>query len=161
MGNSWDNQLTGNNLRNHMRGNEGNDVLKGLGGDDGVVGGEGNDTLYGDAGNDSLWGEAGTDVLYGGLGADQFFFSSTTDSPNSGLRDTIVNFKSSEDDQIVLAIIDADASTIEDEAFALWQIDYNSTTQILTADVLNSSNDFSIKLTGLEAGFDISSDIWL
>lgn len=160
-GNDWDNQLTGNSLRNYLWGYEGNDVLKGLGGNDALVGHAGKDNLYGDEGDDYLDGGAGTDTLYGGLGADKFYFTSASDSPNSTQRDTIVFFTGTEGDQIILAEIDANASTSQNEAFATWQITYDPVTEILTADVLNSTNDLSIKLLGLEAGFDINTHIFL
>lgn len=157
-GNELNNQLTGNSLTNYLYGFDGNDTLKGLGGNDSLWGYSGNDNLNGGDGSDYISGDDGTDTLTGGLGADWFYFSSEQHSPNSSLRDSIKDFKSSEGDVIDISGIDADASTpFDNEAFASWQINYDPITHVLSADVLNSSNDFSVDLTGLGPGFSLAS----
>ena len=159
-GNTLNNQLTGNSLSNYLYGYAGNDTLKGLGGNDYLYGYEGNDNLNGGDGNDFLSGDEGTDTLTGGVGADWFYFWDEDHSPNSGLRDSIKDFKTSEGDKIDISSIDADAGTIGNEAFASWQISYDPISHILSADVLNSSTDFSVNLTGLGPGFSLT-DIFL
>lgn len=149
----------GNSLNNQIEGNASNNLLRGYSGDDKLLGYLGNDILNGGAGNDSLTGGKDADTLQGGLGADTFIYLSALDSHNSAHRDTILNFKGSENDKINLSNIDADTSTVENDAFTASQISFDATTKILTADVLNSPIDLSIKLVGLEPGFDVNTDI--
>lgn len=158
-GNDGNNQLTGNSLINYLYGYDGNDTLKGLGGDDTLYGYSGNDNLNGGDGNDWISGDDGTDTLTGGLGTDWFYFYAESNSPNSSLRDSIKDFKSSEGDKIYLDV-DADASTpFANDDFASWQINYDPISHILTADVLGSSTDFSVDLTGVGPGFSLADII--
>ena len=81
----------GNSLGNLIRSSSGNDSLFGSGG---------NDTLLGDAGNDYLSGGTGRDTFTGGKGADKFVFDT---APNSRTNaDTILDFNSSDGDQLVI-----------------------------------------------------------
>lgn len=168
-GNELDNQLTGNIFSNALYGYAGDDTLKGLGGDDYIYGYEGNDNLNGGDGNDTIGGNDGADTLIGGAGKDyltgdagndSFYFTTATESPNSDLRDRIGDFNSSEGDLIDISSIDADASTSSiNEAFAMSQINYDPISHVLSADVLNSSTDFSVDLTGVGPGFSLANVI--
>lgn len=98
--------------------------IAGLGGADSLTGGDGFDTLLGGAGADTLSGGgsddminggAGSDVLSGGAGSDVFVFASTADSPRLA-SDLIVDFATGFD-AIDLSAIDADSTTLGDQAF--------------------------------------------
>ena len=159
-GNELNNQLTGNSFDNGLYGFAGNDTLKGLGGNDSLGGYEGNDNLNGGDGSDLLSGDEGTDALTGGVGSDRFYFWAENNSPNSSLRDSIKDFKSSEGDEIDISAIDADASTpFSNEAFTNFQINYDPISHILSADVIGSSTDFSVDLTGVGPGFSLANVI--
>lgn len=161
IGNSGNNQLTGNSFDNTMFGSSGNDVLKGLAGDDTLFGGTGldgdnsNDTLNGGDGNDLLISSGGTDTLIGGLGADKFFFAA------AGNRGTIMDFKGSEGDVIDLSNIDGDIEGTFHDVLDLSQLSFNPVSQILTADVLGTTTDFSVKLVGVGPDFDLAQHVIL
>ncbi len=72
--------------------------------DDVINGQGGNDTIYGCSGNDLLRGGAGNDRLFGGLGADRFTFDTGVAFDSAALGvDTIVDFRPTESDTIVLS----------------------------------------------------------
>lgn len=106
---------------NTFYGNGGNDRLNLGGGNDKGYGGDGLDTLNGGVGKDELVGGAGADVLKGGAdvdilrgeaGADDFVFSKLTDSgKTASTRDTIVDFKHLQGDDIDLSGLDAKSGT--------------------------------------------------
>jgi Ca2+-binding RTX toxin-like protein len=98
--------VTGGAAGDYLSGGAGNDTLDGAAASDILDGGAGNDTLLGGAGadrlvggdgDDTLTGGAGIDALIGGEGQDRFVFLAATDSP-----DVIVDFNSSQGDQLVL-----------------------------------------------------------
>ena len=142
----------------------GNDDINGWGGDDFLYGGNGNDRLDGSKGNDFLSGGNGNDVLLGGLGKDSliggsgydaFVWLFSTGSPANGQRDTIFNLRYSEGDYIDISGIDADVTQYGNQNFDYYsQLSYNYSTNILTADVYGTTNDWSVKLVGLEANVD-------
>ena len=86
------------------------------GGDDFLAGYKGNDTLVGGDGDDQINGGRGADELWGGTGADTFVYARATDSGQGGF-DVIVDLDSL--DWIDLHRIDADVSTVGDDAFHL------------------------------------------
>ncbi len=83
-------------------------IIEGLGGDDTLVGQSGDDRLYGGTGNDVLDGGLGGDFLDGGAGADSIDCGPDGFSDGVFLHidaaDTIINFRSSEGDRLVLSI---------------------------------------------------------
>jgi Ca2+-binding RTX toxin-like protein len=87
--------------------------IQGLAGDDTLLGKGGDDTLSGGEGDDKLEGGKGSDVLSGGQGADRFVFGNDA----LGFTDRILDFDRAEGDRILLRDIDADSSTIPDDAF--------------------------------------------
>jgi Ca2+-binding RTX toxin-like protein len=131
-------------------------------GNDLLTGTAKNDTLSALAGDDTLIGGAGTDKLTGGLGADTFKFNSVS---NSGItaktRDTITDFKSTQNDKIDLSGIDANSVVADDQAFtfinnaafsadATGQLRFDSTTGILYGSTNADTNaEFSILLSGV------------
>lgn len=82
-----------------------------------ILGNAGANRLDGGAGNDRLEGGAGPDVLTGGAGADSFIFRTIADAGLGTGRDRITDLAPSED-TINLRLIDADATTPGDQAFA-------------------------------------------
>nr|WP_298144470.1 M10 family metallopeptidase [uncultured Pseudomonas sp.] len=104
------------NIEN-LTGSKYNDTLTGNSAANTLNGGTGNDTLSGGDGNDLLIGGLGTDTIYGGSGADRFDFNALLEMGLNSLRDVIGDFNSSEGDQIDLSTLDADASTITNDAF--------------------------------------------
>lgn len=115
----------GSDERNILCGNDADNLLKGNGGDDGIWARGGNDQLFGGAGDDVLSGQDGNDILMGGGGADQleggrgadvFRYDAVWDA-KPGAGEVILDFDSSEDDLIDLAILDADSTQTGDQAF--------------------------------------------
>ena len=104
------------NFDDQITGGRGFDKLYGLLGSDRLKGGAGDDVLDGGGGRDRLEGGLGSDVLNGGLGEDIFRFRTVQES-QAGLADLITDF--SDDDQIDLSFIDADATLDGDQAFQL------------------------------------------
>ena len=160
-GNNGDNLLSGYAGNDKLHGNLGKDNLNGGAGNDTLDGGKDDDVLNGHSGTDTIIGGIGADRLSGGLGADSFIYLSVFESSDSAKSDIIINFKGSENDKIDLSKIDANAITDENEAFAASAISFDPSTQMFTADVINSPIDLTIKLIGLEAGFDINTDVIL
>lgn len=123
-----------------------------------------NDTLSALAGDDTLIGGAGTDKLTGGLGADTFKFISVSDSGiTAKTRDTITDFKSTQNDKIDLSGIDANSVLAGDQAFtfinnaafsadATGQLRFDSKTGILYGSTNADTNaEFSILLSGVKS----------
>ena len=99
-------------------------------------------------------GGLGKDSLIGGSGYDAFVWLFSGGSPATGQRDTIFNFKPSED-YIDITGIDADVTQYGNQDFDHYsQLSYNYNTNILTANVIGTTNDWSVKLVGLEPGWD-------
>ncbi|TAN64985.1 MAG: hypothetical protein EPN17_17890 [Methylobacter sp.] len=148
--------LTGNNLNNTLTGNVAANIL---------IGNAGADELIGGGGADSLSGGLGADILTGGKGADRFIFLKVNDSGlSSSSRDTIADFKASENDKIDFSAIDANTGNTGNNAFVgLKQgsgfigsfADSASLYFDQAAKILYGNNDadvqadFSIQLTGV------------
>jgi Ca2+-binding RTX toxin-like protein len=116
-GTSYADDLLGDGAANTISGLGGRDILDGRIGNDSLSGGKGADDLYGGGGNDELNGGHGNDLLFGGAGADRFVFVSPADSVVGARRDVIKDFSSAQSDRIDLSGIDANASTMGDDAF--------------------------------------------
>lgn len=119
--------LTAGDGRDTLEGGTGNDELYGGLGNDSLLGGDDADYLSGDDGRDRLDGGSsadtlnggeGADTLTGGSGADVFKFAVPSDSPDSALRDRILDFSRLQGDRIDLSWIDAKAGTAGDDAFS-------------------------------------------
>lgn len=108
LGSAQDDDLRGDQAANGLSGGDGKDRLVGRGGDD---------TLDAGTGNDILIGNSGQDHLSGGAGSDRFVYFDATDSERGvPFRDIISDFDSNLD-RIDLRGIDADPSTVGDDAF--------------------------------------------
>jgi Ca2+-binding RTX toxin-like protein len=173
--------LTGNSLNNLLDAGAGNNVLAGGEGTDTVsyalasaavtvslasagaqaTGGSGSDTLSsienltGSGFADNLSGNSGVNVLTGGAGADVFVFSAALDSP-AATPDVITDFTTG--DKIDLSLIDADSSTLSDDAFSATLVsDFTAAGQLKLLDGVlfgNTDSDlvtaeFAIALTGV------------
>lgn len=114
IGSLCDDLLTGWGGDDRLVGDLGDDRLEGGDGNDIMRGGRGDDILEGGAGRDRMDGGPGSDILTGGAGADRFLFTSV----EPGVVDTITDFSRAENDLIRLKLIDADVSTVVDDAFA-------------------------------------------
>jgi len=133
-------------------------------GNDLLTGTAKNDTLSALAGDDTLIGGAGTDKLTGGLGADTFKINNVSDSGiTAKTRDTITDFKSTQNDKIDLSGIDANSVLAGDQAFtfinnaafsadATGQLRFDSKTGILYGSTNADSNaEYSILLSGVKS----------
>jgi Ca2+-binding RTX toxin-like protein len=98
-------------------GSQFDDTLSGDGGKNVITGGVGDDLIRGKGGKDTLIGGAGEDTLRGDGGRDVFVFVAETDS-TVGNPDEILDFVKG-DDLIDLSAIDADVTTVGDQAFSL------------------------------------------
>lgn len=113
-----DDTLSGDGGANFLQGVGGDDTLTGRGGNDTLRGDQGQDVMKGNWGNDLLQGGEGKDAMAGGGGADTFSFVQLMDSGTTAAgRDVISDFVSGED-RITLTFIDADASTVADDAYS-------------------------------------------
>ncbi|SNT37026.1 calcium-binding protein [Tropicimonas sediminicola] len=110
---SGNDKLFGSDGDDRLHGGVGKDALDGGSGNDRLFGGGGADVLDGGEGDDVLNGRRGNDLLSGGDGADIFDFR----SPDRGSVDTIADFARAEFDFVRLSFIDADTTTLEDDAF--------------------------------------------
>lgn len=109
----------GNDAANVMSGNSAANVLKGGGGADRIFGDAGADVLNGGDGDDWLQGGAGRDRFYGGDGEERFIFDDGEfGGATASTADRIHDFGDADGDRISLRLIDADAATIGDQAFA-------------------------------------------
>jgi Ca2+-binding RTX toxin-like protein len=89
------------------------DVISGF---ENIVGSQFDDTLRGDGGANVIEGGTGRDVIRGGAGADIFVYRNLSDSTLATAgRDTIIDFVTG--DKIDLSLIDADSTTVGDQAF--------------------------------------------
>lgn len=118
-GTDGDDTIFGSLGKDELRGGLGDDHVQGGAGRDFVGGGQGNDTLLGGNGDDILHGGQGADRLVGGGGADVYQFASVDDSPEIKIERDRVAFHNHEGDTIDLSAIDADSTTIGDDAFHL------------------------------------------
>lgn len=154
IGSQHQDEIFGDNADNRLYGLGDHDTLEGASGDDLLEGGGGNDKLYGQDGNDVLDGGEGQDRLFGGAGADVFLFRSNSDSV-LGTPDEIVEFTTDHGDKIDLSPIDANVTSVGDQAFsfigsagfsnAAGQLRYSG--QFLEGDVDGNGNaDFRIQL---------------
>ncbi|KQP64051.1 hypothetical protein ASF41_22090 [Methylobacterium sp. Leaf111] len=116
-------QVFANGLDNTVNGSDAQNSIFGGGGKDTLSGAGGVDVIRGEGGNDWIRGGIGADYLVGGDGADKFAYYTVTESTRTEY-DTIVDFRglasgasASERDRIDLHRIDADTTTIGDEAF--------------------------------------------
>ena len=127
-------------------GSTGNNVITGGAGNDVLSGAAGNDTLLGGAGADTLIGGAGVDRFTGGAGADVFRLGAVTESGlTAALRDVITDFQKGVD-RIDLSIIDANASTTLNDAFA-----FRGTTAIGGLGQMNMAYDAATNTTVISA----------
>lgn len=99
--------LTGSAYRDILRGDNAANVLQGL---------AGHDVIQGRGGNDILIGSSGADALNGGAGRDVFAFHLSSDSIPQA-RDIVQDFAPGQD-LIDLRLIDADSTTMGDQAFS-------------------------------------------
>jgi Ca2+-binding RTX toxin-like protein len=105
------------NGRFNVMGGAGADTIAGGVKNDFLFGGAGADTIFGLAGNDTLRGGLGADTIRGGFGRD-FFRYETTGESNAAAFDTIGDFKlGGEADRIDLSAIDANSTTVANDAF--------------------------------------------
>jgi Ca2+-binding RTX toxin-like protein len=88
------------------------------GGNDTVVGTVNADRLNGQDGNDSLTGGLGADTLTGGTGKDTLRYGSIADSGPGAAHDTVVGFSQADGDRLHLQSIDANSTTVGDDAFS-------------------------------------------
>jgi serralysin len=144
--------LTGSNFADTLTGDGAANVLNGAGGKDTLGGGDGSDTLL---------GGAARDVMTGGAGGDTFYYRTLADSgTTSTTRDLIADFTQASD-LIHLSMIDADAATAGDQAFAFigaaafsgvageLRAEQLASNVIVSADVNGDGTaDFTIQLTG-------------
>jgi Ca2+-binding RTX toxin-like protein len=102
----------GNALSNNISGNPAANVLEGM---------NGRDTIFGGAGDDTLIGGAGRDSLRGGDGLDVFDFNASSDS--GAAPDVVADFQKGTrleaGDKIDLSSIDADPTTLGNQAFCV------------------------------------------
>lgn len=119
------------------------DVVNGQGGNDSLAGKSGNDLLRGEFGNDSLLGDAGNDRLVGGSGADRFVFGSGKKFKGSEFGvDAIADFKTLENDQIVLskksfrALTSSAGSSLTNSEFTTINASTNNSAATLAAKII-------------------------
>jgi Ca2+-binding RTX toxin-like protein len=155
-------KLTGMDQADKLFGNQGQDHLIGQGGDDLLVGAVGNDILQGGSGADDLRGNLGSDQLKGGIGADVFFFKSVDDSTVADTgRDTILDFRHAQHDQIDLHVIDANSHVNGNQNFTFiggdgfshhageLRVTHSGGNTFVSGDVNGDGNaDFSIEVAG-------------
>ena len=123
---------------------------------DTLSGSSGANLLAGGLGSDRLDGGAGRDSLQGGLGADVFVFSALSDSSaDPALADVITDFTAG--DLIDLSALDADSSTLTDDAFdgtlvstftAAGQLKLDAGVLYGNTDADLATAEFAIVLTG-------------
>jgi Ca2+-binding RTX toxin-like protein len=145
---------TGNGEVNAITGNAGNNTLDG---------GAGDDVLKGLNGNDILIGGTGDDIMVGGAGADTFVVTqaSVRQSHLGGTLevDTVNDLILGQGDKIDLSAIDADSTTLGDQAFHLvsnlghhageMTLSFSGGITLLTLDVDgDGAADYRMKITG-------------
>jgi hypothetical protein len=142
----------------------GNDTIQGSKNDDDLYGAGGADTISALDGNDRLNGGLGADKLTGGKGADTFIFTGIGESGIAlKTRDTITDFKHSENDKIDLSAIGANSVLSNDQSFtyigtipfgvnATGQLRLDPKTGILYGSTnADSAPEFSILLSGVKS----------
>lgn len=142
----------------------GNDTIRGTKNDDDLYAAAGADTISALDGNDRLNSGLGADKLTGGKGADTFIFTSIGESGITlKTRDTITDFKHSENDKIDLSAIDANSVLSSDQSFtyigtitfganATGQLRLDPKTGILYGSTnSDSAPEFSILLSGVKS----------
>ncbi len=99
---------TGNSAANAITGNEGVNILDGKAGVDTIKGGDGNDVIFGGLGNDLLYGQNGYDV-----------FAVRQESVGLATLETdrIFDLNIAGGDRVDLSAIDADSTTMGNQAF--------------------------------------------
>ena len=127
-----------------------------------ITGTANNDTLQGGLGHDVLTGLLGRDTLTGGDGNDRFVFTKAQDSAVGTMQDVITDFAIG--DKIDLSAIDANKSTLVDDAFLTLELGNAATVVFISAKALyfdtvnhilygnidsDTSADFSIQLSGV------------
>jgi Ca2+-binding RTX toxin-like protein len=142
-----------------LYGGEGDDTLYGVNGVDWLEGGAGNDWL--NAGDDVLYGGPGKDRLNDPSGHDRFVYHALEDTGlDSASWDVISGFGRGED-QVDLSGLDADTSTLDNEAFTAFidpgaefsqpgQLKFDN--GVLYGNVNgDSAADFAIELLGVDS----------
>lgn len=114
-GDAGEDKIVGGAGDDTINGGADDDKLKGNDGNDTIDGGDGDDKISGGDGDDVITGGAGRDKMHGGNGIDTFVFTSASDSV-VGDADKIYHFEQAVD-LIDLSAIDADSSTVDDDAF--------------------------------------------
>ncbi len=109
---------TGNGLANTIYGSGNADTLAGLAGDDLLRGKDGGDTIDGGDDADLIDGGLGQDTLGGGAGRDVFQFRDGDSDAARSFADLITDFSQADHEKIQLNLLDADAATGGDQAFA-------------------------------------------
>ena len=129
IGNQGNDLIYGGNHNDTLEGSYGNDIVYGESGNDRLNGGSQNDQLFGGSGNDHLSGASGADMLRGGTGADTLSDNGATgeatrfvfDDGDAGVgelaRDAIIRLNKSNGSRIDLSLVDANHSTVGDQAF--------------------------------------------
>jgi Ca2+-binding RTX toxin-like protein len=125
-------------------GNSAGNTVNGGDGVDQIRGSQMVDAINGDGGNDKIMGLGGADVLTGGAGNDQFRYYSAADSGLGANADRITDFVIA-GDRINFALIDADAATAGDQAFAFIGTGAFATTGIGQVRYTNSGADLVVQ----------------
>ncbi len=154
---SEDDRYQGTQLADYVFAQLGDDIVQSLGGNDSLYGGEGRDRLDGGAGDDLLVGGADRDLLTGGFGADTFRFLLPSDSRGLA-RDTILDFRASQGDQLDLHMIDAHPATAADDPFTVVSSFTRVAGQLMLVQVLNGY-EVRADLNG-DAIADLRIDVW-
>jgi hypothetical protein len=175
--------FTGSSVTMTVNGTSGTDIIKcGTGvhtinagdGVDQIRGGTAADIINGGDGNDKIIGFTGADIITGGAGSDQFRYFFQGDSGIGGNADQLTDFAIGID-RLNFALIDADAATADDQAFAfigtaaftntgVGQIRYtNSGADLLVQADVNGDGvaDMEIILQGLNGGTLTAADFIL
>ncbi|WP_269585942.1 chondroitinase-B domain-containing protein [Roseibium sp. Sym1] len=149
--------LYGNDGFDRLDGGAGNDYLSGGNGDDVLLGADGYDFLYGGADADQLTGGMGRDELQGGSGADTFVFLETDD-----YRDTVLDFKSSENDRLDLsdffAGLEASAGELFDSYIGIRSTSIGTIVSVL--DPAGEGGPVDVALLSNHASLDMDSFIF-
>lgn len=159
--NKYLNNSDGNSVQSYVL--SGHDIINGSIYSDYIKSWAGNDAVNGNQGSDTLEGGLGADTLTGGKDADVFKYTAVKESGTTATtRDTLTDFKHTENDLIDLSAIDANSKISGNQSFqfigsasfnkdATGQLRFDSATHILYASTnADSKPEFSILLTGVE-----------